>query len=147
MIWIDADACPRAVKEIVYRAANRTRIPACLVANSPLSVPRSPLLSTVQVPKGFDVADHYILAHLSPGDIVVTADIPLAAEVVESGADALNPRGELYDAENVRERLSMRDFMQDLRDSGVTTGGPREFGRKDRERFAGGLDRLLARRR
>ena len=143
-IWVDADACPRVIKEILYRAAQRRRVELVLVANQPLAVPRSPQIRAVTVPKGFDVADQAIAGWAEPGDLVVTADIPLAAAVVEKGVQALNPRGELYTADNVRQHLSMRNFMDTLRGAGVQTGGPEAFGQRDRQAFANQLDRLLA---
>ncbi len=146
-IWVDADACPRVIKEILYRAADRTGIPLTLVANQPLQVPPSRNIRTVQVGAGFDVADNHIAGKVAAGDLVVTADIPLAAEVIEAGALALNPRGELYTTENIRQRLNMRDFMDTLRSSGVDTGGPSSLGQAERQAFANSLDRLLARAR
>lgn len=149
-IWIDADAAPREVKEIVYRAAKRLEIPAVLVANQRLSAPmNNPHVSAVEVAGGPDVADQHIADHAAEGDLAVTADIPLAAILVEKGLIVLDPRGEQYSAENVRERLSIRDFMDSLRGSGVETGGARPFGPRDRQAFAGALDRALtaARRR
>lgn len=144
-IWIDADACPKMVKEVVFKAAFRLKVPVCLVANSYMAIPRGSesLITSVQVEKGADVADFYIVEHAKVGDLVITADIPLAALVVEKGAMALNPRGELYTEENVRERLSVRDFMQELRDSGVDTGGPAPFGPKDKEKFANAFNREI----
>lgn len=144
-IWIDADACPRAVKEIIFKASFRLKVPVCLVANNYMAVPQVPLISFVKVEDGADIADLYIFGQVTANDLVITADIPLAALVVEKGATAINPRGELYTEENVRERLSMRDFMQTLRDSGVDTGGPPPFGPKDKERFANSVDRILTR--
>lgn len=146
-IWVDADAAPRAVKEILYRAAVRTEIELVLVANQPLQVPSSRLIRTVQVGAGFDVADDYIVQQVEPGDLVITADIPLAAEVLEKGGAALNPRGERYTENNIRQRLNMRDFMDTLRGSGVHTGGPPAFSQQDRQAFANQLDRYLAARR
>jgi uncharacterized protein YaiI (UPF0178 family) len=143
-IWVDADACPLAIKEILYRAAERAEIELTLVANQPLATPRSRFIRTVQVPKGFDVADNRIAQEVSSGDLVVTADIPLAAEVIAKGGHALNPRGELYSPENIRERLAMRNFMDELRSAGVDTGGPAPLGQADRQAFANQLDRLLA---
>ena len=143
-IWVDADACPGVIKEILYRAAERTRRPLVLVANQWLKVPPSPYIRSVQVPKGFDVADRHIADAVQPGDLVVTADIPLAAAVLEKGARALNPRGELYTPENIRQLLDMRNFMDTLRSSGVETGGPPAFNHADRQAFANQLDRLLA---
>jgi uncharacterized protein YaiI (UPF0178 family) len=144
-IWVDADACPGAIKDIVTRAAMRVGIELVLVANQPLRVPASRHVRTVQVPRGFDEADRRIAAELRPGDLVVTADIPLAAEVVRKGALALNPNGELYTEENVRERLAMRNLMDQLRSNGMIAGGPPPPGKKERERFANQLDKLLAR--
>lgn len=145
-IWVDADACPVAIKELLFRAADRVRIPLTLVANKPLRTPPSPHINAVQVSAGFDVADHYIAGSVQPGDLVVTADIPLAAQVVAQGGLALNPRGELYTAENVRQLLDMRNFMDELRASGVQTGGPAPLSNSDRKIFANQLDRLLAQR-
>ena len=143
-IWVDADACPKVVKEILYRAADRVGVTVILVANQALDVPGSPYIQSVQVPLGFDVADNHIAQSAAPGDLVITADIPLAAEVVAQGCMAINPRGELYTEENIRERLNMRDFMATLRSSGVETGGPPSFGQSDRQSFANQLDRFLA---
>ena len=144
-IWIDGDACPVAVKEILFKAAERTRTSLTLVANRPVRVPPSPFLTFIQVGSGADVADREIVRRLEPGDLVITFDIPLAAAAVDRGALALNPRGELYTVENIRERLSMRDFMDELRLGGVETGGPSSFGKADRQAFANQLDRLLTR--
>lgn len=144
-LWVDADACPGVIKDILYRAAERTRLPLVLVANQLLRHPPSPYIRAVQVAKGFDVADNHIVAEVQPGDLVITADIPLAAEVIHKGARALNPRGELYSQANIREALDMRNFMDTLRSSGVDTGGPSAFGQADRQNFANQLDRLLAR--
>ncbi len=143
-IWVDADACPAVIKEILYRAAQRTRRQLVLVANQMLRVPASPWIHALQVPKGFDVADNHIVAHVAAGDLVITADIPLAAAVIERGANALNPRGEFYSRENVRELLDLRNFMDTLRATGVDTGGPPAFGQADRQAFANRLDRFLA---
>ncbi len=143
-IWVDADACPNVIKEILYRAAERVGIALTLVANQPLSVPRSRLIRTVQVAAGFDVADNHIARQVVPGDLVITADIPLASEVIARGGVALNPRGELYTEANIRQRLTMRDFMETLRSSGVDTGGPAPFNHADRQAFANQLDRLLS---
>jgi uncharacterized protein YaiI (UPF0178 family) len=143
-IWVDADACPGAVKDILYRAAERAQVPLTLVANHPLRTPPSPFIRALQVPRGFDVADHEIARRVAPGDLVVTADIPLAAEVIGRGGHALDPRGELYSSDTIGERLTMRDFMDGLRASGVQTGGPPPLARSDRQRFAAQLDRLLA---
>ncbi|MEP7041440.1 MAG: YaiI/YqxD family protein [Dokdonella sp.] len=145
-IWVDADACPKVIKEILYRAAERTRIELILVANQPLAVPRSAFISSRAVAQGFDVADDAIVDWASPGDLAVTADIPLAAKLVDKGVLALNPRGELYSAENIRQQLSMRNFLDELRGSGVQTGGPDAFNQRDRQAFANQLDRLLVQR-
>jgi len=144
-IWVDADACPMVIKEILFRAAERTRSKLTLVANQPIPVPPSAFISFIQVPSGFDVADNEIVKRLVAGDLVVTADIPLAAEVIENGGYALNPRGELYSADNIRSRLNMRDFMETLRASGINTGGPPPLSQSDRKSFADNLDRLLSR--
>ncbi|MBB1595595.1 YaiI/YqxD family protein [Achromobacter sp. UMC46] len=144
-IWVDADACPVVIKDILFRAAQRWQVPLTLVANQPLSTPPSPLIRAVQVPRGFDVADAHIVERAEPGDLVITADIPLAAEVLEKGAMALNPRGERYSPETIRERLAVRDMMEELRASGVDTGGPPAFSQADRKAFANQLDTLLAR--
>ncbi|MCM2306822.1 MAG: YaiI/YqxD family protein [Sulfuritalea sp.] len=146
-IWVDADACPGVIKEILYRAAVRHALPLTLVANQWLRVPPSPHIRAVQVAQGFDVADSHIVEQVAAGDLVITADIPLAALVVEKRAFALNPRGELYSAENIRQLLDMRNFMDSLRSSGVDTGGPPAFGPGDRQNFANQLDRLIARQR
>ena len=144
-IWVDADACPRVIKDILYRAAQRVEVPLVLVANQPLQVPPSNLISTRQVAGGFDVADDYIVGQIEEGDIVVTADIPLAAEVVEKGALAINPRGELYNRNNIRQRLAMRDMMEEMRSSGAVSGGPPPLNQQDRQAFANQLDRLIVR--
>jgi uncharacterized protein YaiI (UPF0178 family) len=144
-IWVDADACPAVVKDILYRAAERARVSLTLVANKPLRTPPSPFIRSLQVPRGFDVADNEIARRVEPGDLVVTADIPLAAQVIERGGHALDPRGELFSPETIRERLTMRDFMDELRASGAQTGGPPPLAHGDRQRFANQLDRLLAR--
>lgn len=143
-IWVDADACPKVIKEILFRAAERTGISVILVANQPLDVPRSRYIRSIQVGAGFDVADNHIVQQAQAGDLVITADIPLAAEVVAKECQALNPRGDLYTEDNIRQRLSMRDFMETLRSSGVDTGGPASFSQADRRNFANQLDRLLA---
>jgi uncharacterized protein YaiI (UPF0178 family) len=145
-IWVDADACPRPIKEILYRAAERTRTPMILVANTSLQTPPSALIRTLRVRRGFDVADREIVEQVTAGDIVVTADIPLAAEVVGRGAHALDPRGMLYTAENIPERLAVRNLMEELRSSGVPTGGPAAWGPSDTRTFANQLDRLLSAR-
>ncbi len=144
-IWVDADACPAPVKEMLYRAANRVNVHVVLVANRPLRIPPSPWIRSIQISRGFDVADNYIESAVAPGDLVVTADIPLAAAVVERGAFALNPRGEFYSRDNVREMLDLRNFMERLRDSGIETGGLATFSHADRQAFANQLDRFLAR--
>lgn len=144
-IWVDADACPKVIKEILYRAAQRVKIPLTLVANHPLQVPRSPLIQALQVAAGFDVADNYLVQRSQSGDLVVTADIPLAAELVAKGVVAINPRGEQYTPENIRQRLAMRDFMQQMRDSGEASGGPPPLDNTDKQAFANTLDRCLAR--
>lgn len=144
-IWVDADACPVVVKEILFRAAERTGIQTTLVANQALRTPKSRFIDTLQVPKGFDVADNEIVKRLNAGDLVVTSDIPLAADVIEKGGVALSPRGELYSAENIRGRLNMRDFMDTLRSSGIDTGGPPVLSQSDRLAFANHLDTLLTR--
>jgi uncharacterized protein YaiI (UPF0178 family) len=144
-IWVDADACPAVIKDILFRAADRTATATVLVANQLLRVPPSPHIRAVQVPAGFDVADNHIAQQAQPGDIVVTADIPLAAQVVAKGALALNPRGELYSDATIREALALRNFMTELRDSGVQTGGPAAFSQRDRQAFAAQLDKLLHR--
>ena len=143
-IWVDADACPGVIKEIIFRAAERKQIRTTLVANQMLRTPPSKFIRAIQVPSGFDVADAHIVDQLVAGDLVVTADIPLAAQVIERGAHALNPRGELYTTATIRERLNMRDFMEGLRATGVETGGPAAFGQADRQAFANQLDRFLA---
>lgn len=143
-LWVDADACPVVIKEILFRAAERAKIPATFVANKLLRVPPSPYLRAMQVGKGFDVADNAIVAALVVGDLVITADIPLAAQVIDKGGHALNPRGEFYSAENIKERLSMRDFMESLRASGVETPGPSAMQSSDRHTFAAQLDQFLA---
>jgi uncharacterized protein YaiI (UPF0178 family) len=143
---VDADGCPRAIKDILYRAAQRVEVPLVLVANQPLQVPPSPLITTRQVAGGFDVADNYIVEEIEEGDVVITADIPLAAEVVEKGAHAINPRGELYTPNNIRQRLAMRDFMEEMRSAGQVSGGPAPLNQQDRQAFANQLDRLLVKK-
>jgi uncharacterized protein YaiI (UPF0178 family) len=142
-IWVDADACPGVIKEILFRASERAHLQLCLVANHAIRVPKSKLIKFVQVAPGFDVADNEIVKRLCPGDVVITADIPLAAEVVDKGGQAINPRGELYTGENIRARLNMRDFMDTLRSSGFNTGGPPPLGLKDQQAFANQLDRII----
>lgn len=143
-IWVDADACPVVIKEILFRAAERTKVITTLVANQFLRTPPSPYIKTMQVPGGFDVADQRIVQELSAGDLVITADIPLAAHVVEKGGYALNPRGELYTIANIRERLAMRNLMEELRGSGVEISGPAAFKLADRQAFAAALDKWIA---
>ena len=145
-IWVDADACPGVIKEILYRAAERLAVPMTLVANKPLRTPRSPLIRMLQVPRGFDVADNEIAKRVEAGDLVITADIPLAADVIQRGAHALDPRGEFMSVDNIRERLAMRNFMDELRGSGVQTGGPATLDQTDRKRFADQLDRFFNKR-
>lgn len=143
-IWVDADACPVVVKEILYRAADRTGVQLTLVANQPLNTPTSSNINTVQVQQGFDVADDEIVKRCEPGDLVITSDIPLAAEVIEKGAHALSPRGELHTKENIGARLNMRDFLDTMRSSGVEmSGGPAAFSQRDKQEFANNLDRFL----
>ena len=144
-IWVDADACPAAIKEILFRAAERTHCLITLVANQVLRIPISPYVKFLQVPAGFDVADKKIVELLVAGDLVITADIPLAAATIEKGGMALNPRGERYTPDNIRERLSIRNFMDELRGGGVNTGGPAPLGARDKQAFANGLDAVLAR--
>ncbi len=143
-IWIDADACPVVIKDILYRAAERTQIPLTLVANQPMTTPKSRFIKSVQVSQGFDVADNEIVKRLNAGDLVITSDIPLAADVIEKGGVALSPRGELYTKDNIRARLNMRDFMESLRSSGVDTGGPPALNQSDRKAFANHLDSFLS---
>jgi uncharacterized protein YaiI (UPF0178 family) len=142
-IWIDADACPVVIKEILFKAAKRTETLVTLVANQTMRVPASPYIKTLQVSAGFDVADNEIVRRVSADDLVITSDIPLAAEVIEKGAYALSPRGELYTQENIRSRLNMRDFLDTMRASGIDTGGPPALSQSDRKAFADHLDRLL----
>jgi uncharacterized protein YaiI (UPF0178 family) len=144
-IWIDADACPRVIKEILFRASERLQVPVCLVANKKLTKHDTRMVESIVVEEGFDIADDYIADHASPDDLVVTADIPLASRIVDKGGVALDPRGELYTVENVGERLSMRDLMMELRGGGMVLGGPAQFNLTDRQRFASSLDRLLTR--
>ncbi len=144
-IWVDADACPVVIKEILFRAAQRHGVLLTLVANQPLRIPPSRHIKFLQVASGFDVADHEIVKRLNMGDLVITSDIPLAAEAIEKGAHALNPRGELYSPDTIRARLTMRDFMDTLRGSGIQTGGPPTLNQSDRKAFADHLNRLLTR--
>lgn len=146
-IWVDADACPVVIKEILFRAAERKQVPLTLVANKAMQVPRSAYISSKQVGHGFDVADDYIAEQVEAGDIVITADIPLAAEVLKKNGYAINPRGERYSQETINQKLGMRDFMDTLRSSGIHTGGPPPLNQTDRRNFANELDRLLAKAR
>ncbi len=143
-IWVDADACPKVIKEILFRAAERTRTPLILVANSLLRTPPSQYISSLRVGAGFNVADSTIVHKMAPGDLVITADIPLASQVITQDGHALNPRGEFYSKENIEERLAMRNFMDELRNTGVNTGGPSTLSQKNRQNFANQLDRFLA---
>jgi len=144
-IWIDADACPRVIKEILFKASQRLGIPVCLVANKSMAKHDTDLIESIVVADGFDIADDYIAEHAGPDDLVITADIPLAARIVAKGGVALDPRGELYTEENVGERLSIRDLMMELRSGGLVQGGPAQFNMTDRQKFASSLDRLLTR--
>jgi len=144
-IWVDADACPVVIKEILFRAAERTGVQVTFVANRPLRIPPLRCVAFIRVAAGLNVADNEIVKQLGAGDLVITSDIPLAAEVIDQGGHALNPRGELYSVNNIRERLSMRDFMDSLRAGGVDTGGPPALRRGDRQAFANQLDRMLTR--
>lgn len=144
-IWVDADACPGAIKEILFRASERTRVPLTLVANHQLQVPPAHWINFMRVSSGFDVADNEIVRRVEKGDMVITGDIPLAAEVLEKGAEAINPRGERYSRDTIRMRLNMRDFMDTLRSSGVQTGGPPALGAAEKQAFANELDRFLTR--
>ena len=144
-IWIDADACPKVIKEILYRAAERVQIPLTLVANMKLQYPKSEYIDSVHVAAGADVADAYIVDHCEPGDLAITADIPLAAGMIEKGGFALNPRGELYTPDNVRRALSVRNMMDEMRGAGVVTGGPPPFNQADRMAFANQFDRFITR--
>ena len=143
-IWVDADACPVVIKEILFRAAQRTGLPLTLIANQPISTPPAKNIQAIQVSAGFDIADHEIVQRCSEGDLVITQDIPLAAEIIDKGAKALNPRGELYTKANIRARLNMRDFMDTLRSSGIQSGGPPPLNQQDRQQFANQLDRWIA---
>jgi uncharacterized protein YaiI (UPF0178 family) len=146
-IWVDADACPAIVKDILFRAARRTAVAMTLIANQMLRVPPSPFIRAIQVPAGFDVADRRIVDSAEAGDLVVTADIPLAALVIARGAEVIDPRGDLLDAHNIQDRLAMRNFMDELRTNGAVSGGPAAYSASDRQAFANQLDRWLARRR
>lgn len=142
-VWVDADACPTVIKEILYRAAERKKLPLVLIANQPLRTPPSPYISSLTVSKGFDEADNEIVRRTAPGDLVITADIPLAAEVLAKGGLALNPRGELYNPDTIKQKLTMRDFMETLRASGIQSGGPATLNQSDRQAFANQLDKIL----
>ncbi len=145
-IWVDADACPVVIKEILFKASQRTEVPLTLVANHFMRIPQSKHIQFRQVESGFDVADNWIVQHCEPDDLVITADIPLASEVIDKGALALNPRGEMYTTSNIKQRLNMRDFMETMRSSGIQTGGPDALNQKDRQAFANQLDKWLAKR-
>lgn len=145
-IWVDADACPVVIKEILFRAAQRTGVPLTLVANQPLRVPPARHITALQVSSGFDVADNEIIQRLVSGDLLITADIPLAAEAIDKGAQVVSPRGELFSTENIKARLNVRDFMDTMRASGVNTGGPPALSQADRKQFADQLDKILAQR-
>ena len=145
-IWVDADACPVVIKETLFRAARRTGVRLTLVANQPIQVPKSPSIRTLQVMSGFDVADNEIVRRCKAGDLVITSDIPLAAEVIDKGGRALSPRGEMYSPDDIRARLTMRDFMDTMRASGIHTGGPSTLSQSERQQFAHHLDTLLAKR-
>jgi uncharacterized protein YaiI (UPF0178 family) len=142
-IWVDADACPNPIKEILFRAAARVKVGLTLVANRPIRIPPSPYIKAIRVGSGFDMADNWIAQQVACGDLVITADIPLAAAVIERQGFALNPRGEFYSLENISERLTMRNFMEELRSTGVDIGGPPAFSQADRQAFANQLDRFL----
>ena len=144
-IWVDADACPAAIKEILFRAARRTSVQLTLVANQSISIPKIPSIRMIQVPSGFDVADNEIVRRLIAGDLVITSDIPLAAEVIEKGGHALSPRGELFSSDDIKARLTMRDFLDTMRASGINTAGPAALSQGDRKLFADRLDAFLTR--
>lgn len=146
-ILVDADACPKVIKDILFRAVARVKIPMILVANQPIAIPRSNLIKFVQVGSGLDVADKYIIDIAQPGDLVITADIPLADGAVHKGAIALNPRGELYDKNNIKEKLSIRNFMTEVRSTGEITGGPAPLNNRDNQKFANALDSFLTKHR
>ncbi len=145
-IWVDADACPKIIKEVIFKVSMRRQMPVHMVANSYMYVPPSPLVQLTVVEKGADIADFYIVEHMNEDDLAITADIPLADLIVKKGALAINPRGEIYTEENIKERLSMRNFMQELRDSGIVTDGPAPLGPKDKELFTNALDRILTKK-
>jgi len=142
-LWVDADACPRDAKELIYRAAERLSVPTVLVANAALSIPRLAQVSLMRVKQGLDIADAAIVQESQTGDVAITADVPLAALLVAKGVEVIDPRGEVYSPDSVAQRLAMRDFMQGLRDSGIPTEGPKTYGQKDRQAFANALDRVL----
>ncbi|MDR9500079.1 MAG: YaiI/YqxD family protein [Hydrogenovibrio sp.] len=142
-IWVDADACPAAMKQILFKAAKRTQIPVCLLANHPLAVPNSHYIDFIQVPQGIDAADHVIVQKVRASDLVITADIPLASEVIAKGALALNPRGQLYTEDNIAQRLRVRNELEQLRASGIQTGGPPPLNQKDKQTFASALEKYL----
>ena len=142
-IWVDADACPVVIKDIIFRAANRTKTEVTLIANQYIRTPPSKFINSIQVPKGFDVADHEIVQRCNANDLVITSDIPLADEVIAKGAQALSPRGELFTRENIKSRLNIRDFMDTLRSSGVQTGGPPALGSSEKQAFGNELDKWL----
>ena len=146
-IWVDADSCPAVIRDILFRAAERSKTPLTLVANKHLRTPPSPYIRALQVPRGIDVADSHIVCELAPGDLVITADIPLASDVLAKGGHALNPRGESYTPENIQERLALRNYLDELRGAGEHTGGRAALANTDRKRFADQLDRFLARRK
>jgi uncharacterized protein len=146
-IWVDADACPKPVKEILYRLAHKRQILLLLVANQYLQIPTSPFIKSIQVSSGFDVADNYIVNNLANGDLVITADIPLAAEAIAKGAAVINPRGERYSKDSIGARLNMRDFMETMRSSGVVQDGPPPYSDRDKQAFANSLDAFLAQKR
>ena len=143
-IWVDADACPVVIRDILYRAAERIGVTVTLVANQSIKTPPSRYIKMIRVSQGFDVADNEIVKRLNPGDLAITSDIPLAAEVIDKGGKALNPRGELYTPENIKNRLTMRDLMDSLRSSGIDTGGPPALNQNDRKSFADQLDKILS---
>lgn len=144
-IWVDADACPKVIKDILYRAAERVKCQLVLVANQILPTPKSPYIKSIRVDAGFDVADNYIVQQVAAGDLVITADIPLASEVLAKGAAALNPRGEVYDPNTIRQKLTLRDFMDEMRGSGIMTGGPPPLSQTERREFANALDKFISR--
>ena len=142
-IWVDADACPKVIKNILFRAAERVGVCLIMVANQPVKIPRSRYIKAIKVSAGFDMADNKIIQQVQAGDLVITADIPLADAIIKKGAYGLNPRGEFYTADNIKQHLSMRNFMEELRSGGVDTGGPSPLSNADRQAFANELDRFL----